>query len=149
MSEVDSDRSLHHARSTSAGSCSKACRLAERRIFSLSYDSTDAAVGVRHRAQTELQTSVDVPEIRVIEYIVYFPTQLDLAPLTQANVFEERQIIVEDRGHPNEIPAHVADVSQAGWVGEAADINHVGHSRRICARNSLHWIAGYLGSCID
>src|SRR5437016_8112918 len=149
MSEVDSDRSLHHARSTSAGSCSKACRLAERRIFSLSYDSTDAAVGVRHRAQTELQTSVDVPEIRVVEYIVNFPAQLDLAPLTQGNVFEERQVIVEDRRHPNEIPAHVADVSQPRWIRKAADINHVGHSRRICARNSFHRIAGYLGSGID
>ena len=149
MSEVDSDRSLHHARSTSAGSCSKACRLAERRIFSLSYDSTDAAVGVRHRAQTELQTSVDVPEIRVVEYIVYFPTQLDLAPLTQANVFEERQIVVKDRRYPNSVSPHVADVSQSRWVGETADINHVGHSRRICARISFHRITDYFRSSVD
>ncbi len=85
----------------------------------------------------------------MVEYIVYFPAQLDLAPLTQANVFEERQIIVKDRGHPNEIPPHVADVSQPGRVGETADINHVGHSRRICARNSFHRITNYFRSSVD
>src|SRR5205807_2233480 len=140
-SEVYSDRTLHHAWRPRGCRSAKACRRAERRIFSLSYDSTDAAVGVRHRAQTELQTSVDVPEIRAVEYIIDLPTQLHLALLTNLKVLEDRKIVVEDRRHAHRISRHIANVTQARRIGETTDINHVLHSCRVVSTHSFHWIA--------
>ena len=141
-SEIDSDRPLHDAwRTRRAGrteliirlkdltqssrgaarwSCAD-CRISDHgpcRTGSTGL-SGDAPIGSKGHGP------VEVAEIRVVEDIVNLPAKLNFTSLTKFDVFENRDVIIEDRGLTQEVSGQVADKSGASWLAEARGINSV------------------------
>jgi hypothetical protein len=86
-SEVNSHRSLHDTGRACAGRGAESCTR-------LSHDGC-ASISGRGAGQTRIwidlydaisQLRIDVPEIRAIENVIDFPSQLNLALLTQLDV---------------------------------------------------------------
>jgi hypothetical protein len=67
--------------------------------------------------------TVHIPEVCTIENVVHLPAQLNLALLTNGDVLEERQVIIEDRGQAQIISRRVTNLSEGSGKGKAARID--------------------------
>src|SRR5205085_6781484 len=94
-------------------------------------------------------SGVNVPEVSVVEDIVNLPAQLNLAFLTQLDVLENCQIIIEYRRHANAITRAVADLSERCRTGKTTGVDDEGKASRIRAADSFHRIADYVWTRVD
>jgi hypothetical protein len=63
--------------------------------------------------ETKRHTNVKIVEVWMVEDVVDLPAQLKFTLLlSEWNVFEERQIAVEDRGQANVVPGQIPDLTR-------------------------------------
>ena len=80
----------------------------------------------------------------MIEDIVDLPSQLNCMLLTNLDVLEERQVVVEDARHTHIVPWLISDLSESGRLGETCNIKRSGSARRIRAEITLHRITHHV-----
>lgn len=150
-SEVDSDRSLHHARRASRARRGKIRfglnNLTESRASALARGSgregesrrTSSINRRRPSVDTKGHGAVNVGEIRVVEDIVDLPPQLNLTLLSEADILEKRYIVIKDRRKTKQVSLQGADSVSTGF-GKACRIDRKCQSRGIGRTNQLVWI---------
>src|SRR5262249_8021659 len=107
--KIDPQRPLHYARRAGRARRPKSSvglnDLAEIRA---KYQSA-VCIPCGSRIDREGHSAVDVREICAVEKVVRLPAELNTPLLTEAEILEERQICIEDRGKASQISLQIAD----------------------------------------